>query len=246
MKKYFLLLALCSMLFTAASFGQSQLTGRVYEYKTTIFIPGVRVENLNSHAMTMTGPDGSFSINAKVGDLVLFTNTNYRPDTVYITRVEYMQVFLSLSANMLKEVKITNQQIKEGRAGFTTQQEKGLLGSKRVLYQTDSVGNYKGGLKIPIFDGQDTKRKHEERVAESERQKSEIEKVFSPENLKKYLPITGQEMLNFIILYMPDKNTYFAPDFDLTTYLSDSYKEFMKIPEEQRKSKKLTQLTDKQ
>lgn len=244
MKKRLLLLLSCSLFFAGASLAQSQLTGRVYEDKTSIFIPGVKVEDLKSHAMTMTGPDGSFSINARVGDLVLFTNSNYKPDTVYITEIKYMQIFLALNSNMLKEVKITNQQIR-GNAGFTTQEEKGLLGSKHILYQADSIGRYKGGIKIPIFDAPNTKRRHEERVAESEKQKAEIEKVFSPENLKKYLPITGQEMQNFIILYMPDVATYFGDGFSLTTYLSDSYKDFMKIPPDERRSKKLTQLTDK-
>ena len=81
-----------------------------------------------------------------------------------------------------------------------------------------------------------------QKVEKSEAQKEQIRRVFNPENLKKYLPITGQEMENFIILYTPDINTYFAPGFNLVAYLNAQYAEFNKIPVDQRQSKSLTQL----
>jgi len=237
--RQFLFLILFSVLATTV-FAQDQLTGRVYENKSNVFLQGVRVEDLKSHTMTITGPDGSFTIRTAVGDLVCFTNSNYKPDTLYVADLKYVQIFLDPLVNMLQEVKVTNQEIKKN-AGFSTQQQPGLLGSQTVLYQTDANGNPIGGLKMNIADGE-TPKQREAKVSKSEAQKEQIRRVFNPDNLKKYLPITGQEMENFIIMYTPDVNVYFAPGFNLVVYLNANYEEFNKIPIEQRQSKALTQL----
>jgi hypothetical protein len=43
-------------------------------------------------------------------------------------------------------------------------------------------------------------------------------------------------------MYIPDIDTYFSFDFNLVAYLNRCYREFLKIPEEDRKSKSLTEL----
>ena len=86
------------------------------------------------------------------------------------------------------------------------------------------------------------KRKKEAQLGKNEGTTQEIAKVFSPDNLKNYIPIAGQEMDNFIILYTPNINTYTASDFNLTVYIDKCYQEFLKIPKEKRQSKQLTEL----
>jgi len=240
MLRQFLFLALLSTLVSVVH-AQGQLTGRVYEDKTTKVLQGIRVEDEKSHSITTTGPDGSFVIKAAIGDVVTFTNFNYRRDTLFLTNLNYVQVFMVLNQTMLQEVNVTNQQIKSN-AGFTTQKNPGVFGSNTVKYQRDDSGNFKGGVLLNIPDGTDNRR-HEEKVNYLERQKEKIRKVFNADTLSIYLPLKGQEMENFIILYTPDVNTYFSFDFNLPSYLNHSYREFMMIPEEDRKSKSLTQLT---
>ena len=239
--KRLLLLVLCSFIFVHISFGQDQLTGRVYENKTNVFLQGIKVEDLKSHALTLTGKDGSFTLKATTGDVVTFSNFNYHTDTVYLTTLNYLQVFLTLQSTMLNEVKVTNQEIK-GNAGFAPVVETGPLNSKSVTYQTDENGDYKGGVKLRVFDGGPTPKERERKVATKENEKNGILKVFNEDNLKKYLPLTGQEMQNFIILYLPDANTFYASNFNLISYLNTNYQEFMKIPIEDRQSKTYLQL----
>lgn len=229
------------LLTVSSAFAQDQLSGRVYENKTNIFLQGVKVENLKTHTMAMTGKDGSFTIKAAVGDVICFSDFSYKPDTVYVASLQYMQVFLDLRQNMLDEVKVTNQEIK-GNAGFAPQVERGPLNSQSVTYQTDANGDYKGGLKLRVFDGGPTQKQREKAVNDKENQKQGILKVFNADYLKKYLPITGQEMQNFIILYMPDPGTFYGDTFNLVTYINECYQEFQKIPLEDRQSKAYTQL----
>jgi hypothetical protein len=239
--RHLLLLLLSVFIFTHVSYGQGQLNGLVYENKTNILLQDVKVENLKTHLVVMTGHDGSFNINAKAGDLICFTNYNYKPDTLYLSDLKPVKVFLDPQSIELHEVKITNQQINNS-AGFAPAPEKGPLGSSSILYQTDAGLNPIGGLKLNFQDGRDTKKLHENKVATVEKQRDIIQQVFNATALKKYLPISGQEMDNFIILYMPDARTFFDHGFNLVIYLNKSFEEFNKIPLDQRQSKELTQL----
>jgi hypothetical protein len=236
-KLLFLALVLLSV---RSAYAQDEVSGRVYENKTNVFLQGVKVENLKTHLMTLTHTDGSFTLKAKKGDLLTFVNANYRPDTVFLTDLRYIQVFLEPNRQMLNEVTVTGQELK-GNTGFNATPQKRVLGAGAVTYQTDSTGNYKGGVVISLPTG-DSKRKEDERIARDVKRNDIIAKAFSADSLRKYVPLTGQEMQNFIVLYTPDTKTFFGPDFHLTTYVNECYKEFLKIPVEQRRSKELTQL----
>jgi hypothetical protein len=244
MRKLFLLMLLTGL--AGIGYAQDVLTGRVYENKTNNFLRGIRVEDLKSHAVTMTGQDGSFTLKASKGDLVTFTNFNYRPDTVFLTTLTYLQVFLVLKTTLLDEVKVSDQQIKNGAAGFKTQKDTGVFGSNVVKYQRNddgpNKGSYKGGVTFKIPDGGETQRQHEAKVEAKQKDQDRIRRVFNPDTLKKYVSLTGQEMINFVIMYTPDAKTFFDPQFNIITYVNASYREFMKIPEEDRKSKSLTEL----
>jgi hypothetical protein len=239
--KHLLLLTFCCFLFVYNAVAQDQLTGRVYENKTNVFLQDVKIENLKTHVMTMTGKDGSFTIKAAIGDVICFSSFSYKPDTAYVANLNYMQVFLDLRQNMLNEVKVTNQEIK-GNAGFAPQVERGPLNSQSVTYQTDKNDDYNGGVKLRLFDGGPTAKEKEKKVTDKENLKQGILKVFNADYLKKYLPISGQEMQNFIILYMPEPDTFYSGSFNLVSYINNCYEEFQKIPLEDRQSKTYLQL----
>ncbi len=239
MLRKILLMAVVLLIFQTAR-AQDEISGRVYENKTNVFLQGVKVENLKTHLMTLTHTDGSFTLKAKKGDLLTFVNANYRPDTVFLTDLRYIQVFLEPNRQMLGEVKVTGQELK-GNTGFNATPKQRVLGAQAVTYQVDTGGYDKGGIVINLPTG-DSKRKEEERIARDVKRNDIIAKAFSADSLRKYIPLTGQEMQNFIVLYTPDTKTYFSPDFHITAYVNECYKEFLKIPAEQRRSKELTQL----
>lgn len=235
-------LLLCCCFFAASAFAQDNLTGRIYEYKTRNLLPGIHVINLRTNRYTISDQTGAYSIPARVGDLVVFMGLEYQPDTLYVKDLNYTDIQLMLKQNMLKEVRVTQQELKLGnlKAAPTLSP----FGGQTLVYQTDDKGNYIGGVTLNLFDSHSAakKRKHEEETAKDEAIKAKIAQVFSPENLQNYLPIKDQEMQNFIILYTPDVETYTNHDFNLALYLNICYKEFLKIPAEKRQSKEFLQL----
>jgi hypothetical protein len=233
--KLFTLIITC-LLATGASFGQSNLKGKVMEIHTEIMLSGITVENQTTHITTHTDPFGNFIIKAKKGDLLCFSGLNYIADTIYLTNLKNLTVLLTLRSNQLNEVKVTQQEIKG--SGWSAAPEKGVLNSNTVFYKPG------GGLKVKLFDSHsgEKKRRKLEQLEQNGRRERQIDRVFHPDNIKNYVPLTGQELSNFIIKYTPSIGTYFSSKFNLASYINESYKAFLKFPEDKRKSPTYFQL----
>src|SRR5260370_19193759 len=241
MIRHFLFL-LAFLFLVHLGFAQGNLTGRVYENKTRVSLAGISIQNLKSNIITISDKNGLFSIRAHVGDLVTFSGFSYQTDTLYVKDLSYLEIFLDLKQNMLKGVNVTGSETRLG--SLTAAPTLSPFGGQTLVYQKDASGNYDGGLNLNLFDSNSgaNKRKKDARVEKDEETKQQIARIFSHENLKDYLPITGQELDNFIILYTPDIDTYTSGDFNLTVYINSSYKEFLSIPLEKRHSKQFTDL----
>jgi hypothetical protein len=224
---------------------QDRLTGRVYEYKTRNTLPGITIRNLRTNNTIVSDRTGAFSIAAKVGDLVLFNSFSYQPDTLYVKDLNYTDIQLVLKSNMLQEVRVTGQETRLGNLKPTPMLTP--FGGDKLVYQSDAAGNYTGGMKMNIFDSRSAanKRQHAIQTEKDEGIKARIADIFKPQSLENYVPLKDQEMRNFIIMYTPDLDTYTGPDFNLTVYLNNCYREFMQIPAEKRQSKDLMNLTRK-
>ena len=227
------------------SFAQGNLTGRVYENKTRIPIAGVSVQNLKSNVFTVTDKNGLFSIRAHVGDLITFSSFAYDTDTLFVKDLGTTEILMDLKGTNLKGVTIRDQQTRLG--SLTAPPTLSPFGGQTVVYSRDADGNYKGGLTMNLFDSHSNAKKRQKdiQLGKDEELKQKIAREFGPENLKDYIPLKGQEMTNFIIMYTPAIDTYSAPEFNFTSYVDSTYKEFMRIPKERRGSKDLTDLNAK-
>ena len=183
----------------------------------------------------MSDTAGKFSIAAKLGDKIVYSGIAYSTDTVYLTRLKFTEVFLVLK--MLGEVNVKSTKTQLG--SFALPPITGPFGSKTFLYTTDDKGRNIGGITVKLVRGQG-KVKSNKKLADLQLQEK-IGEIFSENNLKNYLPISGQEMTNFIILYTPDTKTY-SQIPNLTLYLSNCYNDFVKIPLAQRQSKEYLSL----
>jgi hypothetical protein len=232
--------------FTQISQAQTKLTGRIYEYKTHIRLAGIRVENLKTHTSMTSDTSGRFSINAAIGDKISYTGMSYKTDTIYLADLKFKEIYLELNnGNLLKEVKVVDKEVNLGSLAVPI--ATGPFGSNTVRYQTDANGNNSGGVKIglPGFNGDQKKKERDAQKAADEQTELKIDKIFSVQNLENYLPIRGQELINFTILYRPSISVY-QDKFNLTIYVDSCYQEFLKIPKEQRKAKDFLDINRKQ
>ena len=229
--------------FTAQA--QTKVSGRLYEIKTHTVLPGVRVENLRTHNATATDTTGQFTIPAAVGDKLSFTVLSYKTDTLYLANLRFKEFYLTpRDSKLLKEVTIVNKEVNFGALAMPT--TTGPLGSKTVRYQTDANGSPTGGVKfgLPDLSGAQKKREKDARLAADEQMAQKIDRIFSVESLQRYIPLKGQEMSNFRVLYRPQPNMY-TSKFNLPIYVDSCYREFMKMPADQRQSGDLLDLNKK-
>lgn len=233
-----LLLIFIGCFITAVAQAQTVQNGTVFENTTRVVLQNIQVANPTSGKIVLTNKAGRFSIQAKVGDLLILTGSFYRTDTVLVTDLKEREVFLTPKQTSLKEVKVVGSELKKPASGYKDPDFHG----QTMVYQRDpKTGAYKGGiaLRMHYWTKDDNKRKKEEGMLQSQQVQDEIMKVFSPENIVKYVPLNDEDMNDFILLYIPSVKTYTSPDFNLTTYLDASYKKFQKLTPAERKAGKL-------
>lgn len=238
MFKYFLLLLFFGISVSAA-FGQDVFKGKVYEIKTHEAIGGIEIRDITNQQVTTSDEKGRFSISAKKGDLVIFKGFSYQPDTLVVTSLS-QEVYLIPRSNMLNEVKVTT----DSTTRFNNYYDPQFHGQP-VVYQRDANLNYKGGIAIRFHDSHSSEKKRErlEKEINDQKTQDEINKTFTEKNLAKYIPLKGQDMLDFISMYTPTTEQYTAKTFNLLIYLNDCYKKFQQLKPEQRHIQKLPDST---
>lgn len=218
------------------AWAQATVKGRVFEYKTHISLADMQVQNQTTKQNTTTNDKGRFSITAKQGDVLIIKGFAYQPDTVLITDVHELEVFLTPHQFLLGEVKVVTDSTKN----FNTYYDPAFHG-QTVVYQRDANMNYTGGIAIRLsyWKKDEHKRERLAKELQEEKDRDQVAKVFSPKNIGQYVPLKGKDMDDFLILYTPTTKVYFAGGFNLTTYLNDCYKKYLKLPEDKRHPVKL-------
>jgi len=217
---------------------QTTFKGRVFEYKTRIALRDVQVQNLTTKQNAFTDEKGWFNISAKPGDRLVLKTFSYLTDTLLITNMHEQEIFLVPHMNILDEVKVTNDTLKLlGGGGFTDPAFHG----QTMIYQRDSKGFYKGGVIFRLWWWKKDEHKREklEEQLKEQREQDEVNKVFVPAIVGKYVPLKGKDMDDFITLYTPDIKVYYHNEFNLAAYLNDCYARYLKLPEDKRHPQKL-------
>ncbi len=166
-------------LFFGVANAQDNLVGRIHEDKTNVAIPGINVHNLKTNKIMVSDATGAFSVPAKVGDIVVFSGFAYRSDTLYVQKLGYIDIVLTLKSKMLDEVKVTGQEVHTGSLKGTPTLSP--FNSQTAVYTRDDAGNYIGGLtmRLPDSHSAENKRKRDAQVRKDEGVKGKIEEIFS-------------------------------------------------------------------
>lgn len=236
--RYLLVFAILLWAICFKAKAQATLQGVVYEYKTHIHLQSVRVTNLNTKQFAITDTAGIFYIYAKPGDMLAFRSYAYQPDTVAIVNKNHLEIYLEPVGNTLNEVKVKDVQTKTGSLKDPT-----LTGAP-VVYHRDVNGNLDGGIAIRFGYGKDKKALHSRQISDEEAADQEIDQAFNELTVSKTIPLQGQELKNFVIMYRPSRDAFKAKGFNMPVYLNDSYKAYLALPVDKRKPEPLKDTTN--
>jgi hypothetical protein len=233
MSRYLLLITL---FLTSSAFAQTDFKGRVLENKTRIGLVGIRVDNLTNKKTTLTNNDGRFTIPAKNGDLLVFKGFAYHIDTMLVTDLYEKEIFLEPVTHELDQVNIRNTEIKNMNTYYDP-----LFHGQPVVYARDKNLNYKGGVVLRLWYWKKDEKKRAKRQALERKYviMDKIAAVFQPKIIAQYLPLTGQDLDNFINLYTPAAKIVMAKDFNLTNYLDACFKKYQALPPDKKQPPKL-------
>src|SRR5471030_2819950 len=79
------LLLIVIMLFSYAGFAQTNgVTGKIIGSDDGQPLPGVSIKLKDKQTSTVLGADGSYTIAAKAGDVLIFTYLGYAPQQIYV------------------------------------------------------------------------------------------------------------------------------------------------------------------
>jgi hypothetical protein len=235
-----LIIVICYSFCAVTLYAQSVFSGHVLENKTHITLHGVTVTNLNNKQKSVTGDDGRFSIAAKTGDLLELKTYSYEPDTVLLTDMLEKEIFLEPKKNMLRQVTISGNGAQTGVAEKNMVYHDPKFHGQTLVYHRDDTGGYTGAggviMHLHYFKADENKKKKEQQKEDQRILSEEISKVFTADNIGRYLPLKGADLTNFLLLYTPGVKVYNSKDFSLLAYLNTCYKTWLTLKPEQRKA----------
>lgn len=109
------------------SFSQKLISGKVISAKDQTPIPGVSIVVKGTQAGTSSNTEGSFAINAKKGDVLLFSGVDIKATEMEVGEASSYTVSLELNPRAMNEVVVTALGIKKEtkKIGYSVQDVKG-------------------------------------------------------------------------------------------------------------------------
>lgn len=234
LKKLILILLLLPVQLLA----QSSINGRVYDFENRLPLAQVTVENLNNKQTTKTAATGNFNLTANQGDVLTFSLKGYHTDTLYLTSMRAVAVYLPNSSISLNEVKIQSAKISPYLDVENI--NAGIKPTKRI--EGDGLEDKKnndraGGVILNLgFDKMKAQREKEQRLTEKEGYENEIRLNFNERTVGELVKLKGQELKDFITIYQPSvERVRSEAPFNYTVYIAQAYQTWLKLPPEQRK-----------
>ncbi|MGJ7032231.1 hypothetical protein [Niabella hirudinis] len=232
MRRYIFILLMGFALLPAITFGQTYLRGNIFIYTNDTPVPGASVTNLTTGKVIQASSSGSYVIEAKNRDIVVFSFTGLTSDTVKVEeqllKTGY-DVGLTADPHTLRNVTVTsNYQLDslERREQYGKYFEKGpgITGGNRP---TDGFGI--SISPISHFSKKSREqRKFRKKLIKNEKE-AYIDYVFSPIRVSRLTGLKGDSLSRFLYQYRPSYQLARSLDHtNMTTYINDRYKEFIR------------------
>jgi len=211
---------------------QQTLKGKVYEATTDSVISAVNIYNTATKISTRSAADGSYSLAAVEGDIIIFSASGFKQDTI---TVSFSLLLTDYNLNLhrqiisLKEVKVTGSYRADSlnRRNYYShiyEKQPGITGRNRPA---DGFGVT---LSPASFFSKESKQKKALRKRlEKEEKESFIDHSFSLAWVKNLTGLSGDSLSLFMYRYRPTYSFCRKTDRDgMLLYVNASLKEFRK------------------
>ena len=216
---------------------QQTLYGKVYEAFTDSVIATVNIFNTRTKSSIRSGADGSYSLSAAEGDIIIFSASGFKPDTITVSFSLLLTRFdLSLHKQivLLKEIKVTGSYRNDSlnRRNYYSHiyaKQAGITGRNRPA---DGIGVTLSP--ISFFSKESKQKRTLRKRLEKEEKESFIDHSFPLVWVKSITGLNGDSLSLFMYRYRPSYSFCRKTDRQgMRVYINSKVKEFRK-PEKQR------------
>jgi hypothetical protein len=217
---------------TVPSTGNFQ--GIVIDNDTRERLAVVVIHNLNNHKLWYNTLKGEFKIDAQVGDKLVFTKQDYRPDTLLVGSMANIIVYMQRLAIMLREVTITDSMHTPLQRLLATQKEFSMIYSPRL--NPDAFSTVPGGgagISIDAIynsfsrEGKDAAQLRS--TIQSDYQQNVIDYRFNKSYVGNITKLKDQELVDFMRKFRP---SYYLvtnyTEYEFITYIRTSLRRYLR------------------
>jgi hypothetical protein len=230
-----LLLIFC--LFTFKVFAQeTSVSGIIFDTDSKDRIARVNVLNLSTGVSVYDNLNGVFSIDAKPGDMLLFSQAEHLPDTIRVANYTPLAVYMKRNSIQLRQVNILDsilnpqKRLEANKRDFS--KAYGSLASKEFLTSMSPGG---AGLGIDAiwnsFSRSGRNAAHLREVIESDYKQDMIDSRFNRTLVGRVTGLTGKQLTDFMQKYRPG---YFlvtyASEYEFINSIKTNYKRYLRNP----------------
>lgn len=206
---------------------QTELRGTAFDADTRNKLKLVFVHNLTQKEANHSGQKGDFFVKAEIGDLVVFSCPGYLNDTLIVEDLSYKIVLLRPALIILDEVIVTA----KAKAEDLKQ-----VYSSAYSYSSTNILSKDGNVSLyNAFSTQAKQKRAFQKFVNEELNEKAIDQRFNKQLVTDITKIRGQLLEDFMSYYRPTYSQISSmTDYELRTYIINSYNEYIKLPAEAR------------
>lgn len=210
---------------------QQRLSGSVIDSISALPLKNVIIRNNTLNVQIYSNDQGRFSMAAQPGHSITFSLLGYHTQTLVLSSLEPLKIFLVPQSNFLKEVEVRHLKTEPSSWQSPT------FHGQSMVYQKDYDDPSAGGVVFRVWYWKKDEKRRKKTLRNEYLQKADLRlrEIFSPGNMSLYIPLRDSDLENFLWHFTPSPETFTSKNFDLLLYINDSYKKFMQLPEADRK-----------
>ncbi len=244
--KFICLLAVCILPSVTAL---AQVVGKVTDERTRIGIPGATIET--GKRVSVTRPDGTFRIDARLGDSITFRYLGFQSATVMASSAnDSVMISLRPLSLLLKEVVLIHRDYRQDSLHRRLEYNK-VFNYKRPGWKEVFVKNgvqtdrFPSAYKAPnstaslvtlnvlsvlrVLGPDHSPEKRFQKVLLRDEENELIERLFSAERINAITQLKGDSLRAFLLDYRPSaKEARKMSEYDSINYIKKSYASFLK------------------
>jgi hypothetical protein len=235
-KSCFLFLSFFVIVLNATAQQQKPVDGVVFDKDTKERIARVNIINMRTKESLYNNLQAEFHLNAKIGDQLIFSKTNYANDTVTVKRLGSILVYLKSTSIMLNQVDIHDTlKTPEQRLAATKRDYAkiyGSLGDRDILSTSPGGG---AGISIDalwnIFSRSGRNAEHLKTVIERDYHENVIDYRFNKTLVTNITGLKEPKLSEFMQRYRPGYYMVVtASDYDFISSIKANYRRYMRNP----------------